>query len=263
MNERALISVVTVTLNAGKVIDQLISSLRIQTLQSYEWIVKDGGSTDDTLEKIRLSGIAQKKVISSRDFGPYDAMNQALETCNTPYYIVMGADDYFAPNALETYQSAIVEGNNPGIITARVICGDRILSKSPDWMYRFRFQMSVVSAHSVGACINRSLHAELGFYDLRYWMVADALFLMRCRAAGVSVEVIESVVGYFGDKGDTHCYTLTGLCGNLRIQVEDLGWSLWLSVSIFLLKVLKNYKVIISQRRQAQISKGKDSYGCS
>jgi glycosyltransferase len=248
MAAKPLVSVITVTLNAADVIDNLISSLRMQSLKDFQWIIKDGGSTDETIEKIQSSGIEQIRLISGRDFGPYDAMNQALEQCDTPYYIVMGADDWFLPGALETYCREIIKSSCADIITARVRCGDRVLSKSPDWMYRIRFQMSVVSAHSVGSCIKVSLHKRLGMYDLRYWMVADALFLMRCRSAGVRIVSCDSVVGVFGDKGGTYRHTLSGLCGNLRIQVEDLGWSLPISVFIFLLKLLKNHRMIIKQQ---------------
>jgi glycosyltransferase involved in cell wall biosynthesis len=239
-NNHPLITVITVSLNAEGTIDDLIYSLENQTNKNFCWIVKDGGSSDQTLTKVRNAKISNLIIIEGPDFGPYDGMNQALKICNTDYYLVIGADDWFYSNAVRTYEDEIIKNNYPDLITASIMCEGKVCKKSPSWTFPFRFQMAVVSAHSVGSCIKKSLHNKIGFYNQRYWLVADALFLMQCRKINSKVTVIDDLVGVFGNKGQTNNFTLSALCGNLRIQVEDLKWNIWFSLIIFLIKIIKN-----------------------
>ena len=48
-----LITVVTSTLNVELEIPNLIDSLLNQKYQNFEWLVIDGGSTDNTIDKIK------------------------------------------------------------------------------------------------------------------------------------------------------------------------------------------------------------------
>ena len=69
-------SVIVVSLNAGGLIGLTVSSALSQTCDDYEIIVKDGKSTDDTLNNIPEDG--RIKLFSEPDRSLYDAMNQAI-----------------------------------------------------------------------------------------------------------------------------------------------------------------------------------------
>ena len=47
------ISIITATYNSGKTVRDTIESILRQTYTDYEYIIKDGGSKDDTLEIVR------------------------------------------------------------------------------------------------------------------------------------------------------------------------------------------------------------------
>ena len=88
------ISIITATLNSEKQISRLINSLNRQTNKSFNWIVKDGGSTDSTLSKLsKIDSDIDTKIIKSIDKGIYDALNQAIKKCKTNYYLFIGSDD--------------------------------------------------------------------------------------------------------------------------------------------------------------------------
>ena len=72
------ISIITVTFNS--VDDAVSTSMSVlnQEYQNYEYIVKDGDSTDGTVEQLRKLGL---KVIIQSDTGIFDAINQALLYC--------------------------------------------------------------------------------------------------------------------------------------------------------------------------------------
>lgn len=99
MNNKPLISVVTVCFNADKDIEYTIRSILKQDFSDFEYLIKDGGSTDSTLE------IAQKysssfedrnipyRIISARDDGIYDAMNKAASHAEGEWIIYINAGD--------------------------------------------------------------------------------------------------------------------------------------------------------------------------
>ncbi len=101
--------------------------------------------------------------------------------------------------------------------------------------------MRYISAHSVGTCIAKRLHNQVGYYDKRYWLTADALFIMKSMKYGARLKNINNIMGEFRNLGETNKYTISALCGNLRIQIEDLGWNPLISIIYFNLKVAKYY----------------------
>jgi putative colanic acid biosynthesis glycosyltransferase len=102
---RPLISIVTVTLNCAEDAVRTAQSVLGQTAGDYEYLVKDGGSSDGTPERLRELGVA---VESSPDTGIYDAMNQALAHCNGEYVYFLNAGDTFAsPTVLAELEAGI------------------------------------------------------------------------------------------------------------------------------------------------------------
>lgn len=60
-------------------------------------IVKDGGSTDDTLEVLAKSPKPVTTLISEPDQGIYDALNQAISRAESDFVYILGADDRLLP----------------------------------------------------------------------------------------------------------------------------------------------------------------------
>ena len=61
------ISIICPTFNAGQVIERMILSVLNQTFKSYELIIVDGGSTDNTKDYYELN-IEHLSVLSDRLF---------------------------------------------------------------------------------------------------------------------------------------------------------------------------------------------------
>ena len=95
-------SIIVVCLNAGEKLCETIDSIRNQTEQTYEIIVKDGGSTDevtvryikDDLKKLAASD-GRIKLFTEKDTGIYDAMNQAVRHVQGDYVLFMNCGDSF------------------------------------------------------------------------------------------------------------------------------------------------------------------------
>ncbi|HBK29667.1 MAG TPA: glycosyltransferase, partial [Parabacteroides sp.] len=92
------ISIVTVTCNAGLLLEKTFASIEKLKYDNKELIVVDGLSTDNTMAIIKRyseRGIITSYV-SERDNGIYDAMNKGVRMCSGEWVIFMNAGDAFA-----------------------------------------------------------------------------------------------------------------------------------------------------------------------
>lgn len=114
-------TIITVCLNAEKSIESTILSVLGQTNDNYEYIIKDGGSTDQTLDIVNklTGGNSKVRVICGRDKGIYDAMNQSISFGTGEYVYFLNSGDCFidckvlekAEVFLDQYNVDIAYGN--------------------------------------------------------------------------------------------------------------------------------------------------------
>lgn len=103
-----LISITTVCFNSAATLARTIESVLNQTYSNIEYIIKDGGSTDNTViiarsyaKKFEAKGY-RFVIISEKDAGMYDAINQAVLQCKGEIVGNINSDDYYEPDAVET-----------------------------------------------------------------------------------------------------------------------------------------------------------------
>ena len=89
-----LFSIITVVLNDPNGIRKTAESIQVQTEYSYEWIVVDGLSVDDTCEVIRKYQVqGRDTLVSERDSGVYHAMNKGLNAASGEFVVFLNAGD--------------------------------------------------------------------------------------------------------------------------------------------------------------------------
>lgn len=102
-------SIIVVCLNAGDKLRETIESIRSQTEQDYEIIIKDGDSEDRATqaylgeyEQLREENLSRDGVMHgsvrlyrSSDKGIYDAMNQAVQYVRGDYVLFLNCGDSF------------------------------------------------------------------------------------------------------------------------------------------------------------------------
>ena len=78
---KLLVSVITPCYNSSSTIEKTLECIENQTYENIEYIIIDGGSTDDTLEIIKRHKDRlpkRLKIVSEPDKGIYDAMNKGI-----------------------------------------------------------------------------------------------------------------------------------------------------------------------------------------
>lgn len=165
-----LFSIVTVTLNRADDAEATARNVLAQDFQDYEYIVKDGGSTDLTLQRLDDLGIAAH---SSPDSGIYDAMNQALELCTGRYICFLNAGDLFADNSvLSTVAAHAAQQGYPQFLYGDVLSYENVKGDSPrlivyrDRLSRFYLFRRVI-CHQAWF-VDRSLYQKLNGFDEKF-----------------------------------------------------------------------------------------------
>ncbi|WP_298523622.1 glycosyltransferase family 2 protein [uncultured Methanobrevibacter sp.] len=103
------ISVVMPVFNEERYIRKAIKSVLDQSLEDFELIVVDDGSTDNTLSIIKGFDDTRIRLITQSRCGPGAARNRALEVAEGEYVMFLDGDDFFCPDAFETAYRHIKE----------------------------------------------------------------------------------------------------------------------------------------------------------
>jgi glycosyltransferase involved in cell wall biosynthesis len=97
------ISIVTPSFNQGQYLEETLKSVLSQGYSDLEYIVIDGGSTDNTLDVIKRyeqEGITYW--VSEKDRGQSDAINKGLRRATGEIVTWLNSDDMFMPDALHS-----------------------------------------------------------------------------------------------------------------------------------------------------------------
>ncbi len=120
-----LFSIIVVCLNPGKRLDETLNSIRSQKLKDYEVIIKDGGSTDGSLDVISSYEGMDIKLVEGSDSGIYDAMNIASGNAVGRYiYFLNCGDCLYDPDVLTRTSEAIRSYEDKGNETPAIFYGD-------------------------------------------------------------------------------------------------------------------------------------------
>lgn len=228
------ISVITATYNAAKYLPALIESLRSQTYKDFEWVLADGGSTDGTLDILKAVQDLNIVISSQTDFGIYDALNRAIKLSSSDYYVVIGSDDVFEPNAIENFRKQIDDVHT--VITSPILIGNKIydLSHLPIFLSGFR---SKICGHSIATLFKKSLHEKYGYYSRKYPIAADYDFMMKLVMSDEKIKHCHFIAGKFGLDGVSTVDRLGSASEVMRIMIAN-GFSTSVQVIVFILRLV-------------------------
>ena len=204
MEQNVMYSVIVVCLNAGQRLRETVDSILRQSYNNFEVIVKDGGSSDGSVEMLQGIGLDERvHIYTKKDNGIYDAMNQAVKLAKGAYFLFLNTGDTFYDEEVLnkiTHEMNKLEKNNK---KAEIIYGnmyhkalDTIIYASPE-IHDFTCYRNV-PCHQT-CFYHRSLFESRG-YRTEYNVRADYEHFLWCyyerRAEIVYVPVV--VASYEG-----------------------------------------------------------------
>jgi glycosyltransferase involved in cell wall biosynthesis len=115
MVDLPLVSIVTPSLNMGRFLRETIQSVLSQDYPRIEYIVMDGGSTDDTLQILKeFEG--KLEYYSGPDGGTADAINRGLQRSHGTIFTFLNADDAYLPGAVSRAVAELLENPSAGVV---------------------------------------------------------------------------------------------------------------------------------------------------
>ena len=111
------ISVVTPNYNYGHFIEETIRSVLLQGYPNLEYIIIDGGSTDNSIEIIKRYETWLAYWISEKDQGQSNAINKGLEKCTGEIFNWINSDDFLEIGVL---QNISTEFKNFDVLAGKV-----------------------------------------------------------------------------------------------------------------------------------------------
>lgn len=87
------VSIATITYNSSSTLKETILSVINQDYPNVEYIIKDGGSTDETINIAETFKNKIHKIVSEKDAGLYDALNKAIDLCTGEIIGFIHSDD--------------------------------------------------------------------------------------------------------------------------------------------------------------------------
>jgi glycosyltransferase involved in cell wall biosynthesis len=116
------LSIVTPSFNQGRFLEETILSVLNQGYEPLEYIVIDGGSTDESVSIIRRYEHRLTYWESEKDRGQVHAINKGLERATGDIVAFLNSDDVYLPGAFSAVMSYFTA--NP---ESKWICGDTIM----------------------------------------------------------------------------------------------------------------------------------------
>lgn len=176
------LSLVTVVYNAQDTIGQCIESVISQNYPDLEYIIIDGGSTDNTIQVINQYLPHINILVSESDGGIYDAMNKGIKLATGQVVGTLNADDYFADHEVLQTVAKAFEQQGTDIIYGDldIIDGhNRIIRK---WRSRqcqsSSFNLGFMPPHPTFYC-RPQLFEKFGFYNPEFGSAADYELMLR------------------------------------------------------------------------------------
>lgn len=178
------VSIITVSYNSEKTIQDTISSVLNQSYTDIEYIIIDGGSNDKTAEIVRKYGNKISKFVSEKDSGIYDAMNKGIKIATGEVIGTLNADDLYANTQVVSEVVSAMSKNE-----ADVCWGDLVYVKSDDLNKIIRNWKS--SDYGVGKFKNgwhpphptffvkKEIYKKYGYFDQQFKIAADYELMLR------------------------------------------------------------------------------------
>lgn len=223
--KKPLFSIATPCFNSASTIERTIKSIFLQKFKDYEYIIIDGGSTDQTLDIVKeyeplFDG--RMRWYSEPDKGIYDAFNKGVSHSNGVYCWNVNSDDYLEPDALE-YLAGMIQKNSKAILP--VISGSlnffdertgKVLyvEKLDALRAKRAFCLDQTCVTHPATIVPKSVYDKYGTFDSSYKLLGDTEWSHRAYASGTPFVFVDKVLTNMSNAG------LTGNLGWKRFKLS-------------------------------------------
>lgn len=228
-------SIITVTYNAERVLEDTIQSVIAQNYKNIEYILIDGASTDATPDIIRKYREHIHILISEPDKGLYDAMNKGIKAATGDYLCFLNAGDSLHED--DTIQLMVKSIENAHTPTQTVQLPDILYGQTaivdnkrhflhmrrlsaPETLTWKSFKQGMLVCHQAFFA-NRSIVEP---YDLQYRFSSDFDWCIRLMKKARRLHNTHLTIIDYLDEGMTTQNRKASLRERFFIMAKHYGW---------------------------------------
>lgn len=185
------ITIITVCFNSGKTIEDTIKSVLKQTYENYEYLIIDGGSSDNTLDIIKSyekKFIGKLKYISEKDKGIYDAFNKGIKMASGDIIGFINSDDVL--NGKDVFNK-VVNNISDGVYSDVLMMDNNFNTPVRNFISGKYKKNGIFHPTHPSLYLKKEVYDEVGEYNLDYKIAADLDLMLRVINKGYKLNYVK------------------------------------------------------------------------
>ncbi len=183
------ITIITPSFNQGRYIENTISSVISQNYPHLEYLIADGGSTDNSLEIINKYIKKYPKImnlISRKDKGQVDAINKGIKAATGDIITYINSDDYYLPGSFNKVGNYFLKHPK----SMWIVGNCQVTQSRHRWVFFLKhywpidkWQMALEIFNTINqpsTFLTRKLIDKVGMFDVNYDYAFDYDYWLRC-----------------------------------------------------------------------------------
>ena len=182
-----LVSIITPSYNQAKYLESTIQSVLAQEYANLEYIIVDGGSTDESVEIIQKYEDRISWWVSEPDNGQADAINKGFRRAQGAFIAWLNSDDLYLPGAISEAVAALQADPALGMVFGDAITIDsegNPLNRLSfgDWGLPELMRFRIICQPAV--FVRQSALEKAGYPDENFHFMLDHHFWLRIASVG-------------------------------------------------------------------------------
>lgn len=223
------VTIVTTAFNSERTIEQTIKSVINQTYKYIEYIVIDGGSTDNTLSILKRYSNKINFILSEEDHGPADGTNKGYAISNGGYLFNLCSDDWIPNDYIEQGIKTLLK-SKCGYVYGNLYFVDEINQnytlKKPSLDYLNTLPFCFPNFNSPSVIYKKSCFDEVLLLDCSYYVANDYDLFLRLSKNGYVGEYSNMLYVYHRADGISSSHFYKALIEELKVSYFNNGISL-------------------------------------
>lgn len=197
------ITIITISYNSENTIERTIKSVINQNYDNLEYIIIDGGSSDNTLNIIKKYSDYITKWVSEKDEGISDAFNKGISFATGDVIGIINSDDGLEPGALNKLASCYE--TDVDVYRGNILFWNEESNKKIREIPSMKLNYSGLGLRFChqGTFVSRKAYYTYGVFNKDYKYNMDYDLLIRFQNNGAKFKYIDFDMAYFTMKGIT------------------------------------------------------------
>jgi glycosyltransferase involved in cell wall biosynthesis len=182
------ISVIIPLYNKEKYIEETIQSVLNQSFTSFELLIVDDGSTDNSVKIVEQIADNRIRVLRKPNGGVSDARNFGIRNAKTEWFFLLDADDILYPNCLEILLKLTIKYPNKSVYVANFYStysdGEKVLANTltNEGVYSYNSKnifFNRIFTRTGNTLLHKSVFENIGFYRTDMSFYEDMEHILR------------------------------------------------------------------------------------